>query len=122
MSACSAGWSQPGNRQVTSRQRTNWASAAEGRYPGSASVEGSTSGLIVAAAAIVKVLDQPKTQVSVPGNGRFIAIAAQLLPDRGRRWLNTTTGNDTVFLNLNTGVRRAYEDRAQHATGVEHKD
>lgn len=75
------------------------------------------------AAAIVKVLDKPKTQVSVPGNGRFIAVVAQLLPDRGRRWLNKKMGNDTVFLNFDTTARRAYEDRAQHATGVvEHKD
>jgi short-subunit dehydrogenase len=75
------------------------------------------------AAAIVKVLDKPKTQVSVPGNGRLIAVMAQLLPDRGRRWLNKKMGNDTVFLNFDTTARRAYEDRAQHATGVvEHKD
>jgi hypothetical protein len=32
-------------------------------------------------------------------------------------------GNDTVFLNFDTTARRAYEDRAQHATGVvEHKE
>jgi len=75
------------------------------------------------AAAIVKVLDKPKTQVSVPGNGRLIAVVAQLLPDRGRRWLNKKMGNDTVFLNFDTTARRAYEDRAQHATGVvEHKE
>jgi short-subunit dehydrogenase len=75
------------------------------------------------AAAIVKVLDRPKTLVSVPGNGRLIAVVAQLLPDRGRRWLNKKMGNDTVFLNFDTTARRAYEDRAQHATGVvEHKD
>ena len=69
------------------------------------------------------MLDKPKTQVSVPGNGRWIAVVATLLPDRGRRWLNKKMGNDTVFLNLDTTARRAYEDRAQHATGVvEHND
>jgi hypothetical protein len=48
---------------------------------------------------------------------------ATLMPDRGRRWLNKKMGNDTVFLSLDTGARRSYEDRAQHATGVvEHKD
>jgi hypothetical protein len=26
--------------------------------------------------------------------------------------------NDTVFLQLDTEARRAYEDRAQHATGI----
>ena len=75
------------------------------------------------AAAIVKVLDKPKTQVSVPGWGRLVAVAAMLLSDRRRRWLNKKMGNDTVFLSLDSTARRAYEDRAQHATGVvEHKD
>ncbi len=70
------------------------------------------------AAAVVKVLDKPKTQVSVPGRGRFVSVAAMLLPARGRRWLNRKMGNDTVFLNFDTQARRSYEDRAQHATGV----
>src|SRR6201996_5581301 len=75
------------------------------------------------AATIVKVIDKPKTQVSVPANGRFIGIVAMLLSDRGRRWLNKKMGNDAVFLNLDTSARRNYEDRAQHATGVvEHKE
>lgn len=70
------------------------------------------------AAAVVKVLDQPKTLVSVPSFGRRTAILATLLPDRARRWLNKKTHNDTVFLQLDTAARKAYEDRAQHATGV----
>jgi short-subunit dehydrogenase len=70
------------------------------------------------AAAVVKVLDKPKTRVSVPGWGRLFAVLATLLPDRGRRWLNKKMGNDTVFLNLDNDARRIYEDRAQHATGV----
>lgn len=71
------------------------------------------------AAAVVKVLNKPKkTQVSVPSFGRFVALSALLLPTRGRRWLNKKTGNDTVFLNFDTAARKAYEDRAQHATGV----
>jgi NADP-dependent 3-hydroxy acid dehydrogenase YdfG len=75
------------------------------------------------AAAIVKVLDKPKSQVSVPANGRFFGIAGMLVPDRGRRWLNKKLGNDTVFLKFDSTARREYEDRAQHATGVvEHKD
>jgi NAD(P)-dependent dehydrogenase (short-subunit alcohol dehydrogenase family) len=75
------------------------------------------------AAAIVKVLDKPKTRVSVPGWGRLFAVLATLLSDRSRRWLNNKMGNDTVFLDVNTSARRIYEDRAQHATGVvEHKD
>jgi NADP-dependent 3-hydroxy acid dehydrogenase YdfG len=75
------------------------------------------------AAAIVKVLDKPKTQVSVPSWGRSIGIMAMMLPTRGRRWLNKKMGNDTVFLQLDTKARKAYEDRAQSATGVvEHKD
>jgi NADP-dependent 3-hydroxy acid dehydrogenase YdfG len=75
------------------------------------------------AAAIVKVLDKPKTQVSVPGWGRLVGIMTKLLSDRSRRWLSKRTDMDTVFLNLDTSARQAYEDRAQHATGViEHKD
>jgi short-subunit dehydrogenase len=75
------------------------------------------------AAAIVKVLDKPKSRVSVPGWGKSFAVLATLLSDRSRRWLNKKMGNDTVFLNLDTTARRGYEDRAQHATGVvEHKD
>jgi short-subunit dehydrogenase len=75
------------------------------------------------AAAIVKVLDKPKSRVSVPGWGKSFAAVATLMPDRGRRWLNTKMGNDTVFLSFDTSARRNYEDRAQHATGVvEHKD
>ncbi|GBE65477.1 short-chain dehydrogenase [Mycobacterium sp. MFM001] len=75
------------------------------------------------AAAIVKVLDKPKPQVSVPGSSRVIAILTMLLPARGRRWLGKKMGTDTVFLDLDSTARAAYENRAQHATGVvEHKD
>jgi short-subunit dehydrogenase len=75
------------------------------------------------AAAIVKALNKPKTQVSVPGASRFIGMMTMLLPTRTRRWLGKKAGTDTVFLNLDTKARAAYEDRAQHATGVvEHKD
>jgi short-subunit dehydrogenase len=75
------------------------------------------------AAAIVQVLDKPKSRVSVPAWGKSFAVLATLLSDRSRRWLNKKMGNDTVFLNLDTPARRSYEDRAQHATGVVgHKD
>ena len=75
------------------------------------------------AAAIIKVLDKPKSVVSVPSWGRPFAALTTLLPDRSRRWLNKKMGNDTVFLNVDTSARRSYEARAQHATGVvEHKD
>ncbi|HTM85795.1 MAG TPA: SDR family oxidoreductase [Mycobacterium sp.] len=70
------------------------------------------------AAAVVKVLDKPKTLVSVPRFGRTPAVLASLLSDRRRRWLNKKTGNDTVFLNFDIKARQAYEDRAQHSTGV----
>lgn len=70
------------------------------------------------AAAVVKALDKPRSQVSVPGWGRRFALAAALLPTGGRRWLNKKVGNDTVFLHLDTAARRAYEHRAQHATGI----
>jgi short-subunit dehydrogenase len=75
------------------------------------------------AAAVVKVLDRPKSRVSVPGWGKSFAAVATLMPDRGRRWLNKKMGNDTVFLNVDSSARRSYEERAQHATGVvEHNE
>lgn len=75
------------------------------------------------AAAIVKVLDKPKSRVSVPSWGKSFAAVATVMPDRGRRWLNKRMGNDTVFLNFDSHARRSYEDRAQHATGVvEHNE
>lgn len=75
------------------------------------------------AAAIVKVLDKPKAQVSVPGSSRIIGILTMLLPSRGRRWLGKKMGTDTVFLNVDSTARAAYENRAQHATGVvEHRE
>jgi short-subunit dehydrogenase len=75
------------------------------------------------AAAVVKVLDKPRTQVTVPGWGRTVSVLTMLLSARARRWMNKRMGNDTVFLNVDAQARRAYEDRAQHATGViEHND
>ena len=75
------------------------------------------------AAAIVKVLDKPKSRVSVPSWGKSFATVSTLLPDGARRWLSKKMGNDTVFLKLDNTARRSYEDRAQHATGVvEHKE
>jgi short-subunit dehydrogenase len=70
------------------------------------------------AAAIVKVLDKPKTHVSVPGGLRFILSVTNLLGPRGRRWLNRRTGTDRVFLDFDANARRSYEARAQAATGV----
>ncbi len=75
------------------------------------------------AAAVVKALEKPKTHVSVPRALRFVAALASMLGPRGRRWLNKRMGLDRVFLDFDTGARKAYEDRAQHATGiVEHHD
>jgi NADP-dependent 3-hydroxy acid dehydrogenase YdfG len=75
------------------------------------------------AAAVVRALEKPKTHLSVPAPLRFIAALASMLGPRGRRWLNKRLGLDRVFLDVDTGARRAYEDRAQHATGiVEHQD
>jgi len=70
------------------------------------------------AAAIVKVLDKPKTHVSVPGAVRFVMTILSLLGPRGRRWLNHRSGTDRVFLDFDTTARQSYEQRAQTATGV----
>ncbi len=74
------------------------------------------------AAGVLKVLDKPAiTHLSVPGPLRAISAITQLLPPRGRRWLSHKMGNDTVFLNVDSTVRSAYEQRAQNATGVVEK-
>ncbi|NOP99402.1 SDR family NAD(P)-dependent oxidoreductase [Mycolicibacterium fortuitum] len=70
------------------------------------------------AAAIIKTLNKPKTHVSVPPPLRFTAQAAQMLPPKGRRWMNKKLGLDNVFLEFDTAKRKAYEDRAQAAQGV----
>lgn len=70
------------------------------------------------AAAVVSTLDKPKSAVSVPYYGRFMAAATAFLPPRGRRWLSAKMGTDRVFLDFDTTARAAYEQRAQTATGV----
>lgn len=70
------------------------------------------------AAAIIKTLNKPKTHVSVPPPLRFTAQAAQMLPPKGRRWMNKQLGLDDVFLEFDTAKRKAYEERAQAAQGV----
>ena len=75
------------------------------------------------ATAVVKVLNKPTTIVSVPGQLRFVAALAQMLPPGGRRWLNKKMGNDRVFLDFDATAREGYEHRAQSSTGVtEHDD
>ncbi|TGD89090.1 SDR family oxidoreductase [Mycolicibacterium sp. CH28] len=70
------------------------------------------------AAAVVKMLDKPKTIVSVPYPLRFIATGTAFLAPRARRWLGKKMGTDRVFLDFDTTARAAYEQRAQTATGV----
>lgn len=70
------------------------------------------------AAAICKVLDKPKTHVSVPAAVRFPLAAIGVLGPRGRRWVQRRTGSDRVFLDFDASARSAYEDRARHATGL----
>lgn len=70
------------------------------------------------AAAVVRIIEKPKTAVTVPYSLRFIAAATAFLPPRGRRWLAARTGTARVFLDIDTSARAAYEQRAQSATGV----
>lgn len=70
------------------------------------------------AKAIVKLLNKPKTLLSVPAPLRFTATLAQLLGPRGRRGMNKRLGLDRIFLDYDTTARKAYEDRAQDAQGV----
>ena len=52
------------------------------------------------AAAVVNTLDKPKSAVSVPYYGRFMAAATAFLPPRGRRWLSAKMGTDRVSTGL----------------------
>ena len=70
------------------------------------------------AAAIVKVLDKPKTHVSVPAGVRLPLTLIAMFGPRGRRWVQRRTGSDRVFLDFDPSARKSYEDRAQHATGL----
>lgn len=57
------------------------------------------------AAAVVRILDKPKTVVSVPYPLRFAATAIAFLPPRARRLVSKTMGTDRVFLDLDTAAR-----------------
>lgn len=70
------------------------------------------------AAAVVKVLDKPRTQLSVPSYLRFVGGLFGVLPARGRRAVNKITGTDRVFLDFDHAARQGYEDRARAALGV----
>ncbi len=70
------------------------------------------------AAAIVDVLNKPRTLVAVPRPMRFVAPVLAMLGPRARRWLNRRTGADRLFLDLDVAARHAYEERAQDALGV----
>jgi NAD(P)-dependent dehydrogenase (short-subunit alcohol dehydrogenase family) len=70
------------------------------------------------AAAVVRVLDRPRTLVSVPGGLRYLGAVWAVLPDRARRAMNRRTGNERVFLDFDGAERGAYEQRARTATGV----
>lgn len=70
------------------------------------------------AAAVVRVLDKPKSAVAVPGAYRFIAASTAFLPPRARRWLSAKMGTARVFLDYDADARAAYEKRAQSAIGV----
>ena len=71
------------------------------------------------AAGVVKLLDKPRTALSVPEPLRAISIVSTLLPPRGRRWLNRKLGNERVFLDFDRTARAGYEQRAEGSTGIE---
>ena len=70
------------------------------------------------AAAVLAVLDKPKTSLSVPYALRFVAAATAFLPPKGRRWLSEKMGTSRVFLDLDNAARAGYEQRARSATGL----
>jgi short-subunit dehydrogenase len=70
------------------------------------------------AAAIVKVLDKPRTHVSVPRPARFFGVLTSMLGPRSRRWVNRRMGTDRLFLDFDVAARQPYEERAQASVGV----
>lgn len=70
------------------------------------------------AAGVVKLLDKPRTALSVPTPLRAVSIVSTLLPPRGRRWLSHKLGNDRVFLDFDRTARAGYEQRAEGSTGI----
>ena len=70
------------------------------------------------AAAVVKMLDKPRTLASVPPWGRFFGAITPMLSAKTRRWMSHKMGNDTVFLSFDAKARQAYEQRARAAQGV----
>jgi len=74
------------------------------------------------AAAIVKIIEKPKTTVTVPYPLRFVAAVTATLSPRARRWLGKKVGTDRVFLDFDTAARAAYEQRAQSASGIIGRD
>jgi short-subunit dehydrogenase len=72
----------------------------------------------VIAKAIVRTLNHPKTHVAVPYPMRFVAPLLSLLGPRTRRRLHRSMGSDRLFLDFDAQARRAYDERAESATGV----
>ena len=70
------------------------------------------------AAAVVKVLDKPKTHVSVPPWGRFIRAGHADAVGQGRRWLSHKIGQRHGVPGLRRQGAASYEQRAQAAQGV----
>ena len=72
----------------------------------------------VIAAAIVRVLDKPKTHVAVPRPMRVVAPQLAMLGPRSRRWVHKRMGSDRLFLDFESAARQSYEKRAQSAFGL----
>lgn len=72
----------------------------------------------VIARAIVRTLNRPKTHVAIPYPMRFVSPLLSLLGPRMRRRLHRSMGSDRLFLDFDARARRAYDERAESATGV----
>jgi short-subunit dehydrogenase len=70
------------------------------------------------AAAVVRVLERPTTVVVLPRTMRFVAPLMSTMGPRARRWMNARVGSDRAFLAFDTEARRAYQSRAETATGL----
>ncbi|MCB9438791.1 MAG: SDR family oxidoreductase [Mycolicibacterium sp.] len=74
------------------------------------------------AAAVVGVLDRPRTQVMVPAGMRVMAPILGLLGARTRRWVHARMGSDRMFLDFDVAARRSYQQRVETATGLVQAD
>ena len=74
------------------------------------------------AAAVVRIIEKPRVQVTVPKPLGAVTTIVNSLPTKVRRFMSKKTGTDRVFLDIDTNARSAYENRAGSSLGVTKPD